>query len=65
MKVEEINHDPFAKPRMFDELTHEEQIALVRAHAEGRDVEMFCPGLGAFAWTRKPMWIGDVAYRLL
>jgi hypothetical protein len=62
MDVNTINHG--AVIRTFDELSHEEQIALVRAHAEGRDVELFCPGIGSFEWTRKPMWLGDCAYRL-
>jgi hypothetical protein len=50
--------------RRFFELSSEEQREIVQAHENGATIEIYLVALNDWRWTRNPLWIPDLAYRI-
>jgi hypothetical protein len=64
MNALEINQASSLPLRTFGELTAAEQCELVGAYEQGHSIEMYLSALNEFHWTRKPMWLDDMVYRV-
>jgi hypothetical protein len=53
-----------AQIKTYAELSPTEQTDLIFARESGATIELYVPALDEWHWTRKPMFLPDMAYRV-